>query len=167
MFVPFESLPDHSRIWVYQSNRKLNCQELNIISDTLRAFTKRWNVHSTPLPSSFDMRFDQFVILAADEDAFSASGCSIDDSVRTIKDLGKLISADFFDRTQMAFKNNEIIVTIAMNDLKEQYRLGAWNDESLFFNNLVSVKSDLESLWLVPATSAWVKRYIPGKTVDC
>lgn len=166
MFVPFESLPDHARIWIYQSNRKINSQEVNIISETLAAFTERWSVHGVPMPGSFVIRFDQFIILAADENAVSASGCSIDDSVRTMKDLGKLIGIDLFDRSQIAFKNGENILMVTMSELKKQYQSGVWGNDSLLFNNLINTKGDLDRRWLVPAATTWVSRYIPGETVD-
>ncbi|MBA4056996.1 MAG: hypothetical protein C0490_19935, partial [Marivirga sp.] len=165
MLVPFKSLPDHSRIWIYQSNRKFNSQELNIISEVLTAFTERWSVHGNPLPGSFDIRFDQFIILAADENSISASGCSIDDSVRTMKELGQMINTDLFDRTKIAFKSEDNIFTIAIADLKKEYKSGVWNKESLLFNNLISTKGDLENQWLTQPATTWVSRYIPGETV--
>jgi hypothetical protein len=165
MYTPFKTLADHSRIWIYQSNRKFNSLELDIISEALTAFTERWSAHGIPMSASFDIRFDQFIILAADENSAVASGCSIDDSVRTIKELCQQFNIDLFDRTKVAFKRDETIVFVDLTDLKNQYESGTWNDQSLFFNNLISAKGDLISKWVVPASSTWLKRYIPKETV--
>jgi hypothetical protein len=161
MFVPFDNIDDNSRIWIYQANRKFNSDESGIISDALSAFTERWLVHGSPMRASFDIRYNQFVILAADEAANAASGCSIDDSVRTFKTLGAELGIDFFDRTRVAFKkDNGEIVTVASADLKSSLGDKVWNGETLVFNNLVNAKGDLREAWLVPAGTSWLKRYL-------
>ena len=165
MFVPFEKIKDSSRIWIYQANRKFNSQESQIISKALSAFSEGWLVHGSPMQASFDLRFDQFVILAADEDANAASGCSIDDSVRTFKRLGSELTIDFFDRTLVAFKKDAHVFTISSSDLKAKLSEGLWNSDTLVFNNLVNTKRDLNQTWLVPAGTSWLKRYLPKQTV--
>jgi len=165
MFVPFEKIQDSSRIWIYQANRKFNSEESKIISHALTAFTEGWLVHGSPMQASFSLRYDQFVILAADEDANAASGCSIDDSVRTLKRLGSELTIDFFDRTLVGFKNEEHVFTISSSDLKTKLSDGVWNSDTLVFNNLVNTKRDLTQTWLVPAGASWLKRYLPKQTV--
>jgi len=165
MSTPFESLPDHSRIWIYQSDRKFNSHEVNIISEVLSAFTNEWNAHNIALRSSYDIRFNQFIIIAADENQQSASGCSIDDSVRVMKGLSQKLEVDFFNRKQIAFLKNDEVVTVPIEELKKQYDLGSWNQHSLVFNNLVVDKSQLKSAWIVPAESSWLKRYLPRETI--
>jgi hypothetical protein len=165
MFVPFEKIGNSSRIWIYQSSRKFNLDEVRIISESLRAFTERWLVHGSPMQASFDIRFNQFVILAADEDVNSASGCSIDDSVRTLKKLGSDLNIDFFDRTQVAFRTADDVFLISTPDLKNKFSAGTWNAETTVFNNLVPSKGDLDTTWQVPAGSTWLKRFLPKQTV--
>jgi hypothetical protein len=165
MFVPFEKIHDDSRIWIYQANRKLNSEESKIISQVLLAFTEGWLVHGNPMRASFDLRFDQFVILAADEKASTPSGCSIDDSVRTLKKLGAELKIDFFDRTMIAFKKDEHVFTVSTSDLKGKLKDGEWDQTTLVFNNLVGLKGDLSRTWLAPAGSTWLKRYLPQQTV--
>jgi hypothetical protein len=38
MYVPFESLPEESRIWIYQSNRKFSDVEIVEIETALQSF---------------------------------------------------------------------------------------------------------------------------------
>lgn len=165
MFVPFEKIDDRSRVWIYQSSRKFSLDEVRIISGSLRAFTERWLVHGSPMQASFDIRFDQFVILAADEDVNSASGCSIDDSVRTFKQLGSDLNIDFFDRTQVAFRTTDGVFLVPASDLKNKLSAGAWNAETTVFNNLVSTKGELDKTWQVAAGTTWLKRFLPKQTV--
>jgi hypothetical protein len=165
MFVPFEKIQNSSRIWIYQANRPFNSEEAKIISDALLTFTESWLVHGSPMQASFTLEYDRFVVLAADEDANAASGCSIDDSVRTFKKLGDVLTIDFFDRTLVAFKKDEHVFTIASSELKSKLSEGAWNSDMLVFNNLVNTKRDLTQGWLIPAASSWLKRYLPKQTV--
>ncbi len=103
MFIPFEKLPPHSRIWVYQSDRPFSVDEEKVISGSLITFCSQWEAHGSPLQTSFKIEYHQFVILAVDESSAGASGCSIDGSVRVLKELGNHLSIDFFDRSLVAF----------------------------------------------------------------
>ena len=165
MFVQFEKISEQARIWVYQANRKFNSQESEIISQALLSFIQGWQVHGTPMQASFDLRFDQFIILAADEQVNAASGCSIDDSVRTFKKLGAELNLDFFDRTLVTFKKGEEVITVASGDLKSKLKDGIWDRNTLVFNNLVATKNELRDKWLAPAGLTWLKRYLPQHSV--
>src|ERR1700752_565917 len=131
MILPFEKLPDHSRIWIYQATRPFNSRELSIISDELSAFTNSWAAHGIPLNAGFDIRFNQFVILAADEHVQQASGCSIDDSVRKVKELKETIGVDLFDRKQIAFLKGSEVITIHMENLKSAFSNRVWDAGTL------------------------------------
>jgi hypothetical protein len=165
MFVPFQSLPDYSRIWIYQANKKLDSKSVAILSETLKTFTENWTVHGQPMHASFDIRFDRFVILAANEGINAASGCSIDSSVRTLKEIGHALQIDFFDRSEVAFKNTDDVHTRNISTLKNSLSDGDWNADTLVFQNLITEKSQLDTAWIIPAKTSWLKRYLPLETV--
>jgi len=162
MYIPFDSLPDNARIWIYQSDRKLLPSDITIISDALRAFTEQWAVHGSPISTSFDVRFDQFIILATDD---RTSGCSIDSSVRAVKELGQTLNVDFFNRNLVAFQNNGNITLTPLGELKAALQQGQWNQNTPMFNNLIPIKEDLKTGWIVPAGTSWLKRYLPYESV--
>jgi hypothetical protein len=166
MFIPFDEIHDRSRIWIYQTNRKLNDNEVRIISEALKAFTDSWMVHGSPMQASFDIRFNRFIIIAADEGINAASGCSIDTSTRMFKKLGSELNVDFFDRTQVVFHASGEVFSIPTSDLKDKLSTGAWNAETIVFNNLVTTKKDLDKSWQVSAGTTWLKRFLPKQTVD-
>lgn len=165
MFTPFEDLPDHSRIWIYQSNRKFTSEEIVIISGILSSFTEGWKAHGVPMRTSFDIRFNQFILLAADEISNAASGCSIDESVRMMKDLGQRLSVDLFDRALIAFKKQDEVITISLAELKKKFDEGVWNKQTLFINTLINTKGELHTKWLIPAELTWLKRYLPREII--
>ena len=160
MFVPFESLPANARIWIFQSNRPFSDEELKSAEQKLKGFTDVWAVHGEPLNASFKIAFSQFIILAADETQQDASGCSIDSSVRAVKELEQDLGVDLFDRNLVAFKSGDDISLVPVKELKEKFSNGTLNGGTLTFNNLVGTRSALEKEWIIPAGSTWLKRYI-------
>jgi hypothetical protein len=160
MFVPFEKLSPASRVWVFQANRPFTPEELEIVNIRLKEFTENWMVHGSPFDTSYSIKFDQFIVLAADESTQSASGCSIDSSVRVLKDLEQVLGVDLFDRNQAAFLVNDRVQLVPLRDLKQKFQDGILNGDSLSFNNLVATVKDLNESWLVPAGQTWLKRYM-------
>lgn len=165
MFVPFESIPSTSRVWIFQSGRKLSQEEKTIISGQLKLFTEEWAAHGQPLMASFDIPYDRFIILAADEGFNAPSGCSIDASIRVIKEIENQLQLDLFNREQVAFKKDDEVLVIPLQNLRQKYREGSWNEKTLTFNNLVNVKGRLGEEWIIPAGNTWLKRYVPNQTV--
>ena len=165
MFVPFDSIAGHSRVWIYQADRKISSSEKDIIFKELTAFTEQWQVHGQPMKTSFQVYFDHFIVLAADEGYNAASGCSIDGSVRILKSLGEQLHIDFFDRTKVAFQKDGDIIILQLNSLKQKNKEGQWNGKTVAFNNLVATKDELLTKWQVPAAETWLSRYLSDEKV--
>ena len=163
MFVPFHNLPGSSRIWIYQSDRAITFDEEKILSDILKTFCQQWMVHGEPMDTSFEIRHSRFIILAAND---QASGCSIDSSVRVIKEAGSKTGIDFFNRNLVTFRDSEEIRSIPISSLREALSRGDWTISTLMFNNLVDSKEALETSWLIPAQASWLNRYLPHQPVS-
>lgn len=160
MFAPFETLDDSARIWIYQAGRKFTETEKSTISDALTAFTHSWVAHGNPLKTSFAILHDQFIVLAADENFNEASGCSIDSSVRVIRQLDQQFSLGLFDRTNIGFLKEEQVDMIPLNELPQALAEGRWKSNSMVFNNVLSTKGQLKAEWIVQADQTWLKRYL-------
>ena len=63
MYIPFEQVNPTSRIWIYQSNRAFNPEELSSLENKLQAFTEQWLSHGTPVNASYKVVDNQFIIL--------------------------------------------------------------------------------------------------------
>ena len=103
MNVKFEVLPEDSRIWVYQSNRRFSEEETSEISIELESFLKSWTSHTKPIRSAFQIKYNRFIFIAVDKD-FETSGCSIDSSVSFIQSLEKIYKVDLLDKMNVAYK---------------------------------------------------------------
>jgi len=166
MYIPFEKLPPYSRVWIYQANRPFSNDEEKVISNSLMSFCSQWEAHGNPLQTSFKIEYYQFVILAVDENLAGASGCSIDGSVRVLKELGNQLNIDFFDRSKVAFLENEKVRNYSLAQLKSLFQSGDLTSASQTFNNLVANKTEFESNWKTSVQKSWLTKYLPKDTLS-
>jgi len=94
MYIPFENLPQESRIWIYQSSRKFSDEKVAEIENELMSFIENWSAHGTSLEASFTIKYNRFIIIAVNQEFHSATGCSIDASVGFIQNLEQKYSED-------------------------------------------------------------------------
>ena len=86
MLTSFDQLDTSSKVWVYQSTSELTTDQTVTIKELLTDFVTQWNSHGADVTGAFDLLYDRFIILAAD-DRNSVSGCSIDSSVSVIREI--------------------------------------------------------------------------------
>ncbi|MDL5048594.1 hypothetical protein QQ054_21505 [Oscillatoria amoena NRMC-F 0135] len=160
MFIPFDQLPESSRIWIYQTDRQLTTTEVNAMSDHLRSFSERWTTHAKPMRASFIVWHDQFIVLAADESKNGASGCAIDESVNALKEIEQLFSVHLLNRGVVTFLQNDKTVTIPIAALQSALAEGQWNANSLVVDTTVRTIGEMKNRWIQPAKSTWLNRYL-------
>jgi hypothetical protein len=165
MYAPFETLDTSARTWVYQAKRTFTPEEAHAISQALSAFTHAWVAHGNPLKTSFAILYNQFIVLAADENFNEASGCSIDSSVRVIRQIDQQFSLGLFERTNVAFLKDGVTEIIPLDALGKALQERRWNENSHVFNNVVSTIGELQTRWIIEAGQTWLKRYLPKATV--
>jgi hypothetical protein len=151
--------PD-SRVWIYQCNRLFSLNEALEIEDLLKEFTVQWKSHGTPVKGEAHLLFGQFIALIADETATGVSGCSTDSSVRLIKDIEQRFGVNMFDRTTLAFVVKDKVELLPMSQLQYAFDNGFISGDTLYFNNLVQTKEELESKWIIPIKDSWLARKI-------
>lgn len=159
MYVPFESLPPESRIWIYQSNRKFSDDEMNEIEAATQAFTEEWAAHGTGLEASYQLKYNRFIILAVNQENQQATGCSIDSSVRFIQDLEQKYGVDLLDKMNVTFKLGEHIAHKPLIEFKKMAKDKAVSENTIVFNNLVNTVEEWNESWEVPAADSWHSRF--------
>jgi len=159
MFVPFESLPQHSRIWIYQSNRKLTDEEVAEITAATREFIENWSAHGKGLEASFVIKYNRFIIIAVNQDVQSATGCSIDASVAFIQGLEQKYQIDLLDKMNVTFKLGEHIAHKPLIEFKKMAKEKAVSANTIVFNNLVNTIEEWQDFWEVPASESWHSRF--------
>ncbi len=162
MYIPFEQLPAHSRVWIYQAERILTEKEIEIIKHRLTRFCEGWNTHGNGMPTSFDIFDQQILILAVDESGLGASGCSIDSSVKVLKELESMLGVNLTDQGKVSVRNSsgDLKVFPALG-LKSKVQAGELTLEQEVINPLIRTKADLHQLWQ-PVRNSWLNKYFPN-----
>ncbi|MEN9336763.1 MAG: hypothetical protein RLZZ500_1750 [Bacteroidota bacterium] len=159
MFVPFETLPDESRIWIYQSNRKLSDEEVAEIDSALNAFLANWAAHGTPLEASFLIKYNRFIVLAVNQEVQAVTGCSIDASVVFIQQLEQQYGIDLLDKMNVTFRQGDFITHKTLLDFKKMVKEKSVSSNTIVFNNLVNTIEEWKESWEVPAADSWHSRF--------
>lgn len=142
--IPFDTLDDHAKVWSYQADRLLTDTEVQWINEQLNPFLQEWAAHGTKLKAYGEVMNNAHLILAVDESAHNASGCSIDTSVRFIKSLEKELNVSFFNRLKMLTLSDGQFVYVNYADL------ASLSDETIVFNNTISSVSEFKNSWKSP-----------------
>lgn len=159
MYIPFEDLPGHSRIWIYQANRKLSDDEVTEISDATKEFVENWAAHGKSLEASFIIKHNRFIILAVNQEVQAATGCSIDASVAFIQSLEAKYNIDLLDKMNVTYRVGEFIAFKTLIEFKQLAKNKSVSENTVVFNNLVNTIEEWQDFWEVPANESWHSRF--------
>ncbi len=156
-----QQMPKDSRLWVYQSNRKLRDADINIIQQAGKIFISDWAAHGAALKASFEILYDRFIVISVDEKQALASGCSIDKSVNFIKDLEKQLNINFFDRMQVVYRDTtNDLVSCSFQEFEKLASENKVDSSTIVFNNMVTTKQEFDTQWEVPLKQSWQSRVL-------
>ena len=137
----FQELPKDARLWVYQANRVIAADEKAEISSILNQFISSWAAHGVPLKAETLLLKDHFIIFGVDEKQ-EASGCSIDRSVKLMKEIGKKFNIDFFNRLSLIIEKDAEMKVIPFS------QLGDYSDWKIY-NTLVNTVEQFNESFLI------------------
>jgi len=155
-----QNFSPESRVWIYQSSRIFQMNEALEIEEILYDFTSSWRSHGAPVKGIGHLFFGQFIILMADESSTSVGGCSTDSSVHLIKEIEKKYGVNMFDRTTLAFIVKDKVQLLPLSQLQYALENSFISGETLYFNNLVQTKKELENNWIISLKNSWLKNKI-------
>lgn len=157
--IPFENLPEESKVWIYQSNRKFSDEEVVEIATDLKSFIENWAAHGTLLEASFEIRYNRFIIIAVNQEVQNATGCSIDASVQFIQTLEQKYNVDLLDKMNVSFKQGEFITHKTLLEFKKLAKDKSVSENTIVFNNLVNTIEEMNENWETPAIDSWHGRF--------
>ena len=147
-----------SRVWIYQASRPFTPSEALALSPMLESFAGAWTSHGAAVKGYGRLLLDQFIVLMADT---GISGCSTDSSVRLIKEAEQRFGISLFDRQALAFVVNDEIRLIPLSDVDHAIKQGIIDADTIYFNNIVPSKEELERQWMIPVGESWLaKRFL-------
>jgi hypothetical protein len=151
-----EEFDGSSRVWIYQSSRLFSITEAFQIEDLLNEFLGSWNSHAVPVKGYANLFFGQFIVLMADEKATMVSGCSTDSSVHLIKEIENRFDVQLFDRQLLAFFIRDKVQLLPLSQLSFAAANGFIQPDTLYFNNNLQTKTELENYWIIPVRDSWL-----------
>lgn len=143
------------RIWIYQADRELTKAEEDHILDKLTSFTSQWRAHGKQLAATAEVRHNRFIILMVDRSVAPPTGCSIDKSVHLLKEIEEETGLNLFDRTQIAYREDNNIRVVSHDEFTKLLEEGIVTSDTVVFNNLISTYPDLKDKWEVPVKESW------------
>ena len=122
MIVDFNLLDDSSRVWIFQSDKIISDDKIDLIKSKLKIFLPNWSSHGKELKCSFEIKFNLFIIIGVDSSVNNASGCSIDTLTNFIFDIQSKTDLNFFNRLAIAYKLNDKTCINSMSKIKEMIK---------------------------------------------
>lgn len=160
MLVPFQQLPDSCRIWLFQSDRTLSPVECTAAAERLSGLLSEWTAHQQELMASFDFCENRFVVIAVNEAATAASGCSLDKLHQTVRALGQELGVDFFNRMLVTERGPQGEVKVySLQEASQRIEQGELKPETLVFDTTISTVGDYRHVFVKPLGSTWLSRY--------
>ena len=143
--IEFSKLSQNARIWVYTADRFMTSQEKESILERCTQFLSTWSAHGDKLHAGATILDDCFVVLAVDEDHASASGCSIDKSIKFLKTIEEEFHISLVDWQNIAYIDNNQVKLTSRNNFKNIIRESDASAEFLICNPNLQIKSDLDN----------------------
>jgi len=149
------SFSPQSKVWIYQSNRPFTNDEVSAIQQKLNDFSSQWKAHGHQLKAKAEILYNFFIVFTVDESAAGVTGCSIDASVRVIKEIEQTYHVDLFDRFNIAYKIDDKVIVTNKEDFETLVGIKTIDPTTIVFNNLVQNLQEFETKWETTFEESW------------
>ncbi len=160
MYVSFNLLPPNAKVWIYQSDSNLSSKDVELIEKEVKFFLNNWSSHNKEIESSFEIRYNRFLIIGLNENINLASGCSIDKSVNFIKNLQSILKVNFLNRLDVAYKIGNEINSISLLEFQTMIRKNKLSKDSIVYNNMIDTKKLYLNNWETTIENSWHKKFL-------
>ena len=160
MYVDDNTLPENSKVWVYPTNRKFYPNEIEELEQKIKTFIESWNSEDENFKASYQFLYQRFIILMVDVNSFALTNEDIDTSVSFILSLQETYNVSLLDKMNVCFKQGEFVQYKELKDFKKLLKNKALTGKSIIFDNLISVKQDLDNHWEMPIEESWYNRFL-------
>ncbi|MDA9262153.1 hypothetical protein N9P55_00115 [bacterium] len=152
----FETIAPDAKAWVYTSNQEFSGEQLAEIEKYAEVFLSKWDSHGKMVKGNIQVLKNRFVAIFADTEGDTMCGSAQDASVRFVKELEEILNVKLMDRMLIAFNQNDTILALPFNQLREKIATGEVSKLSNFYNGLVSSKTEFITNWETPIEGSWL-----------
>ncbi len=160
MLVEFDTLSDDAKIWIYPSSRKFYKEEIVEIEGLVKNFVTNWKSEDSSFKASFELKYDRFIVLAAEDTEAPLRSSEIDESVAFMISLQSTYDVILIDRLNVCFKQGEFVQYKDLKEFKKLIKNKSVSKKSIIFDNLISNLADYKEFWEIPITDSWYNRFL-------
>ncbi len=153
--VPFDSLPDDARVWVFGSTKPLSEKESAILLSRVDEFLAGWKAHGDPLTAARMFSSSRFLTIGVDQNTANASGCSIDGLFRSLKELETEIGASLVDRSMVYYSDAAGTHAVHRDEFSSLAAAGEVNTETSVFDPTVTTLGEWRARFKSKAGNSW------------
>ena len=156
--VPFENLPDASRVWVFGSDRPLTEAGTTTLLERVDEHLKNWKAHGAPLTVGSQLRDNRFLVVAVDQSTAGATGCSIDGLFRVLQGLEAKVGASLVGGGKVFYRDANAVVQSATRDqVAALVQSGAITKDTVVFDTTLTDLGAFRSGFEKRAKESWIK----------
>lgn len=160
----FPYFPSSSRVWLYPCKQQFTPEQESDLQHTFETFVAQWKSHDKPVKGNFEIFGHSILVIVADEDFESPSGCSIDSCVRLVKEFSEKHSLDMFNRTGIYVLNDHSIKIYTPKEAEEALNNGELLPESRCLNLQVNNLEGFIKEFVQPFSVNWLGKKLCNTT---
>ena len=154
--VPFASLPDDARLWVFAAADPVAGPAADALLAQVDRFLAAWAAHGVPLRCAREWRDDRFLAVGVDQSVEGASGCSIDGMFRTLRALEPELGTTLVGGGRVYWRDAAGVVQVADREaFGERLAAGALGDATPVFDTTVGTAGAWRARFERPLAESW------------
>jgi hypothetical protein len=155
--VPFDSLPDASRVWVFGSDRPLAEAGTTVLLKRVDEYLANWKAHGEPLTVGSQLRDHRFLLIAVDQSTAGASGCSIDGLFRVLQGLEATVGASLVGGGRVFYRDGTgAVQSTSRSEVPVLARSGAIAKDTVVFDTSLTDLGAFRSGFEKRAKESWI-----------
>jgi hypothetical protein len=156
--VPFATLPDDARVWVFASQAPLDEVDEPRLLAAVDGYLLTWKAHGTALTCAREFREEYFLAVGVDERASGASGCSIDGLFRVLQKIEDGIGTTMVGGGNVYFRDpTGLVVWCTRSQFELMSKMREVSAETKVFDLTVTTAGEFRSGFERPAGASWHK----------
>ena len=161
MFVPFNTISNYGKIWVFPASRKFYPQEIEELKNKIESFLNSWFDKIGLIDCSFLLRYDRFLIIAVETGENHLILDSHDALTAFILSLEKHYDISLLDKMNVCYKQGKYVQYKDLKEFKKLVKNRAVSKKTIVLNNFINSKEELSYDWEVPMADSWLNNLLP------
>ncbi len=160
MIVDFNKIPNWCKLWVFPSSRKFYPQEIDGLKERIEAFLTNWKNEEQSLISSYQLKYDRFIIISVNNSEISLSLKAHDTLTAFILELEKNYDIILLDKINVCYKQGEFVQYKDLKEFKKMMKNKGVSKKTIVFDNMITTKKELKNDWEINIMDSWLGRFL-------